>query len=119
MPWGMRRVLLAALNVLAGAPAKAPGACALGALGVGDLRFALRGGSEPQGFGARATIAQALAAACRRPVDPAFRRAVAPPLQAVPLPPPRKPCPPPCPAAPGPVARIVCPLPTAACPERA
>jgi hypothetical protein len=29
----MRRVLLAALNVLAGAPEKAPGACALGALG--------------------------------------------------------------------------------------
>jgi hypothetical protein len=110
-------VLSQALNVLASAPAKAPGACALGALGAGDLRFALRGGSPPPGFGARSTIAQALAAACGRPVDPAFRRAVAPPLQAVPLPPPRRPCPPPCPTFPGPAARFVCPRPTAACPE--
>jgi hypothetical protein len=106
-----------ARNVLAGAPAKAPGACALGALEAGDLRFALRGGTPLPGFGARSTIAQALAAACGRPVDPAFRRAVAPPLQAVPLPPPRRPCPPPCPTFPGPAARFVCPRPTAACPE--
>jgi hypothetical protein len=110
-------VVSQALNVLASAPAKAPGACALGTLGAGDLRFALRGGSPPPGFGARSTIAQALAAACGRPVDPAFRRAVAPPLQAVPLPPPRRPCPPPCPTFPGPAARFVCPRPTAACPE--
>jgi hypothetical protein len=82
-------VVTQAKNVLAGAPATALGACALGALGVGDLRFALRGGSAPPRFGARATIVQALAAACGRPVDPAFRLAVAPPLQAVPLPPPR------------------------------
>jgi hypothetical protein len=112
-------VVSQARNVLAGAPAKAPAACALGALGVADLRFALRGGSAPPGFSARATIAQALAAACGRPVDPAFRQAVAPPLQAVPLPPPRKPCPPPCPTSPRAVPSIVCPPPTAACPERA
>lgn len=112
-------VVSQAMNVLAGAPAKAPAACALGALGVGDLRFALRGGSPLPGFGARSTIVQALAAACGRPVDPAFRQAVAPPLQAVPPPPPLKPCPPPCPSSPRPVARIVCPPPTAACPEPA
>jgi hypothetical protein len=112
-------VVTQARNVLAGAPAKALGACALGALGVGDLRFALRGGSAPPGFGARATIVQALAAACGRPVAPAFRLAVAPPLQAVPLPPPRKPCPPPCPPSPRAVPSIVCPLPTTACAEPA
>ena len=112
-------VVSQATNVLAGAPAKAPAACALGALGVGDLRFALRAGSPPPGFGARSTIAQALAAACGRPVDPAFRAAVAPPLQAVPPPPPRRPCPPPCPPFRARQPRIVCPPPTAACPEPA
>jgi hypothetical protein len=113
-------VVSEALNVLAGAPAKEPRACTLGALGVADLRFALRGGSAPPGFGARSTIVQALAAACGRPLDPAFRTAVAAPLQPVPPPPPPgKPCPPPCVPGPGTVPDFVCPPPTAACPERA
>ena len=77
-----------ASNVLAGAPAQPPPACALGAMGVEGLRFALRAGSAPPGFGARATIVQALAAACGRPVDPAFRQAVAPPAAKLPYPPP-------------------------------
>jgi hypothetical protein len=103
-----------AMNVLTAKPASTPPACALGPLAVGDLRFALRAGSPPPGFGARATIAQALAAACGRPVDPAFRQAVAPP--ASPTPPPQ--CPPPCrPIDP----RVVCPLetPPAICPQPA
>jgi hypothetical protein len=105
-----------ATNVLLLAPARVPAACGLGPLAVGDLRFALRAGAPPPGFGARATIAQALAAACRRPIDPAFREAVAPPLPA-PLPKPCPPCPRPTTAA---EPRIVCPLPVAvACPERA
>jgi hypothetical protein len=112
-------VVSEAMNVLAGAPAQAPGACALGPLGVADLRFALRGGSPPPGFGARATIVQALAAACGRVVDPAFRQAVAPRLQAVPPPPPRRPCPPPCRPSPRTPPSIVCPLPTAVCPQQA
>lgn len=102
-----------AMNVLAGKPAIAPSACALGPLTVGDMRFALRAGTPPQGYGARATIAQALAAACGRPVEPAFRLAVAPP--AIEPPPP---CPPPCrPIEP----RIVCPLetPPGICPQPA
>jgi hypothetical protein len=106
-----------AMNVLAAAPAKAPAACGLGPLGVAGLRFALRGGSPPPGFGARSTIAQALAAACGRPVDPAFRQAVTQPLTVVPNPPPPSPCPP-CPTAPRKVPGIVCPPPTAACPKR-
>ena len=93
-----------AMNVLGAQPASAPPACALGPLAVGDLRFAVRAGAPAPGFGARATIAQALAAACGRPVEPAFRAAVAPPEQ---LPPP-PPCPPPC----GPAPRIFCPPPT-------
>jgi hypothetical protein len=94
-----------AMNVLGARPASAPPACGLGPLAVGDMSFAVRAGAPPPGYGARATIAQALAAACGRPVEPAFRAAVAPPEQ---LPPPR-PCPPPC----GPMEpRIVCPPPT-------
>jgi hypothetical protein len=93
-----------AMNVLGAQPASPPPACALGPLAMGDLRFAVRAGAPPPGFGARATIAQALAAACGRPVEPAFRAAVAPPEQ---IPPPR-PCPPPCrPIEP----RIICPPP--------
>ena len=107
-----------ATNVLAAAPASAPAACALGALSAGDLRFALRAGAPPAGFGARSTIAQALNAACGRPVDAAFRTAVAPP--ALPAPSPRPiPCPP-CPPLPPGNPRIVCPRPApAVCPERA
>jgi hypothetical protein len=103
-----------AMNVLASRPATAPSACELGPLAIGDLRLALRAGSPPQGFGARATIAQALAAACGRPVDPGFRQAVAPP--ASPFPPPPH-CPPPC----RPIERIACPLqtPPAMCPQPA
>ena len=96
-----------ATNVLGAAPASGPPACALGSLAVGDLRFAVRAGAPPPGFAARSTIAQALAAACGRPVDPAFRVAVAPAFTPTPLPHP-KPCPPPCrPIEP----RIVCPEP--------
>jgi hypothetical protein len=112
-------VVSEAMNVLAAAPAKAPAACGLGALDVAGLRFALRGGSPPPGFGARATIVQVLAAACGRPVDPAFRMAVAPSLQPTPPPPPLKPCPPPCPTSPRTIPSIVCPPPTTACPEPA
>jgi len=112
-------VVSEALHVLAGAPARAPAACGLGPLVVADLRFALRGGGAPPGFGARSSIVQALAAACGRPVDPAFRAAVAPSLQPVPPPPPLKPCPPPCVPGPGTVPDSVCPPPTAICPERA
>jgi hypothetical protein len=102
-----------AMNVLGAQPASAPPACALGPLAVGDLRFAVRAGAPPPGFGARATIAQALAAACGRPVEPAFRVAVAPPAQT----PPPRPCPPPC----GPIGpRLVCPPPTEiVCPQPA
>jgi hypothetical protein len=109
----------AATNGLAGAPARAPAACGLGALGVAGLRFAVRGGSPPPGFGARATIVQALAAACARPVDPAFRTAVAAPLQAPPTSPPLKPCPPPCPPPPRTIPSIVCLPPRAPCLEPA
>jgi hypothetical protein len=107
-----------ATNVLARAPAAAPAACALGSLSVGDLRFALRAGTPPPGFGARSTIVQALAAACGRPVEAAFRAAVAPP--ALPAPSPRPtPCPP-CPPFPPGDPRIVCPTPApAVCPEPA
>jgi hypothetical protein len=93
-------------------PATSP-ACGLGALAVGDLRFALRAGSPPSGYGARSTIVQALAAACGRPVDPAFRLAVAPP-PTQPEPPPPPGCPP---CRPVPL-RIVCPQqpPPAICP---
>jgi hypothetical protein len=109
-----------ATNVLYAAPATTPAACRLGAVKAADLRFAMRAGTPPTGFGARSTIAEALAAACARPVDPAFRAAVAPP--ALQLPPPKpQPCPP-CPRFP-PAQRakaaIVCPTaqPPAACPE--
>ena len=107
-----------ATNVLAAAPASAPPACALGSLTVGDLRFVLRAGTPPPGFGARSTIAQALAAACGRPVDAAFRAAVAPPALPAPLPEPT-PCPP-CPPFPPGKPSIVCPTPApAACPKPA
>jgi hypothetical protein len=111
-----------ATNVLLVAPATAPAACGLGALKVADLRFAMRAGAPPSGFGARSTIAQALAAACGRPVDAAFRAAIAPP--AFQLPPPKpQPCPPcpPLPPAQPAKAAIVCPTaqPPAACPESA
>ena len=109
-----------ATNVLYAAPATTPALCGVGALTVGDLRFALRAGTAPQGFGARSTIAQALAAACGRQVDPAFRAAVAPP--ALPGPPKPEPTPcPPCPPYPPAGPAIVCPLatPPAACPDAA
>jgi hypothetical protein len=111
-----------ATNVLYAAPATTPAACRLGALKAADLRFAMRAGGPPSGFGARSTIAEALAAACGRPVDPAFRAAVAPP--ALQLPPPKpQPCPPcpPLPPAQPAKAAIVCPTaqPPAACPEEA
>ena len=107
-----------ATNVLAAAPAGAPAACALGALTVSDLRFALRTGTPPPGFGARSTIAQALNAACGRPVDAAFRTAVGPPALPAPSPKPT-PCPP-CPPLPPGQMRIVCPVPTpAVCPTQA
>ena len=104
-----------AANVLARTPTAVPAACALGSLTVSDLRFALRAGTPPPGFGARSTIAQALAAACGRPVDASFRAAVAPP--ALPAPSPRPtPCPP-CPPFPPGNPRIVCPTPApAVCP---
>jgi hypothetical protein len=107
-----------ATNVLAAAPASAPPACALGSLTVRDLRFALRAGMPPPGFGARSTIAQALNAACGRALDAAFRTAVAPPAPPAPSPKPT-PCPP-CPPFPPSHRRIVCPTPApAACPEPA
>jgi hypothetical protein len=111
-----------ATNVLYAAPATTPAACRLGALKADDLRFAMRAGAAPSGFGARSTIAEALAAACGRAVDPAFRAAVAPP--ALQLPPPKpQPCPPcpPLPPARPAKAAIVCPTaqPPAVCPEEA
>jgi hypothetical protein len=113
-------VVSEAMNVLAGAPAKAPSACALGALGVADLRFARRGGSPPPGFGARSTVVQALAAACGRPLDPAFRQAVAPPAPQPPPFPPPPPCPPPCPPPPyASSPRVICPTPRILCPQPA
>jgi hypothetical protein len=112
-------VVSEAMNVLGAAPPSAPPACALGGLGVADLRFKLRAGTAPAGFGARSTIVQALAAVCGRPVDPAFRQAVAPPVAKLPYPPPPAPCPP-CPPFPPASPRIVCPTPApAACPEPA
>lgn len=112
-----------ATNVLYVAPATTPAACRLGALKVADLRFAMRAGIPPSGFGARSTIAQALAAACGRPVDPAFRAAIAPPGAKWPGPPPPAPCPPcpPFPPAKPATAAIVCPTaqPRAACPDPA
>jgi hypothetical protein len=107
-----------ATNVLARTPAAAPAACALGSLRAGDLRFALRAGAPPPGFGARSTVVQALDAACGRPVAAAFRAAVAPPALPAPLPRPT-PCPP-CPPFPPGNPRIVCPAPApAVCPEPA
>jgi hypothetical protein len=107
-----------ATNVLAAKPASASPACALGSLGVSDLRFALRAGTPPPGFGARSTIVQALNAACGRAVDAAFRTAVAPPALPAPSPQPT-PCPP-CPPFPPAKPSIVCPRPApAACPEPA
>lgn len=107
-----------ATNVLATTPASAPAACALGALTVSDLRFALRAGAPPAGFGVRSTIAQALNAACGRPVDAAFRTAVGPPALPAPSPKPT-PCPP-CPPLPTGQPRIVCPVPRPAiCPTQA
>jgi hypothetical protein len=115
-------VVTDSVNVLGAArPAKPASTCALGPLAVGDLRFAMRAGAPPAGFGARATIAQALAAACGRPVDPAFRAAVAPPATVPPEPVPPSPCPP-CPPTPRSPAQIVCPLATAPlrpCPQPA
>jgi hypothetical protein len=107
-----------ATNVLAATPAAAPAACALGSLSVSDLRFALRAGAPPPGFGARSTIVQALDAACGRAVDSAFRTAVAPPALPAPSPKPT-PCPP-CPPLPPGQPRIVCPVPApAVCPTQA
>jgi hypothetical protein len=106
----------AARDVLAAPPKKRPSACGLHALRAGDLRFALRAGDPPPGFGARSTIVEALDAACGRTVDPAFRNAVAPPVTSpTPLPPPKcPPCPPP-----GNGPRIVCPQPASPviCPQ--
>jgi hypothetical protein len=110
-----------AMNVLGGRPTSVLRACTLGPLAVADLRFALRAGAPPPGFGARATIAQALAAACGRPVEPAFRIAVAPPATVPPEPVPPNPCPP-CPPIPSPTRspQIICPLPTQRpCPDAA
>jgi hypothetical protein len=116
-------VVTDSVNVLtAGPPAKTAPACALGPLVVSDLRFAMRAGAPPPGFGARATIAQALAAACGRPVEPAFRIAVAPPATAPPQPVPPSPCPPcpPTPRSPQSPPQIICPVPTLRpCPQPA
>jgi hypothetical protein len=101
-----------AMDVLAAHSATTSAACALGPLTVGDLRFALRAGTPPTSYGARSTIVQALAAACGRPVAPAFRLAVQPPATEPPLPPQCPPC------RPLPL-RIVCPQetpPPAICP---
>jgi hypothetical protein len=81
----------------------------------------MRAGAPPSGFGARSTIAEALAAACGRPVDAAFRAAIAPPaLLPAPKPQPCPPCPPLPPVQPA-KAAIVCPTaqPPAACPQSA
>ncbi|HSD02098.1 MAG TPA: hypothetical protein VLB81_07020 [Gaiellales bacterium] len=108
-----------ATNVLAAAPAHRPAACGLGSLEAGDLRFAVRAGTPPPGFGARATIVQALNAACGRPVAASFLAAVAPPAVPSPSPPPPSPCPP-CPPFPPGKPTIICPTPApAACPEPA
>ena len=92
-----------------------------------DLRAVLRRGPALGGFSAEAALAQAYDVVCRRPYDPAFRRAVRPcegpgaspvaccPPNALCLPPP---CPA-CPCGPGPcpvalsrarVAALACPL---------
>jgi hypothetical protein len=107
-----------ASDVLAATPAAKPSACSLGPMKTSGLRIALHSGIAPKGFGARATIAQALAAACGRAVDPAFKAAVAAPT-AAPVPPEMPPGCPPCRPAP---YRIVCPLappPPAVCPDAA
>lgn len=102
-----------ATNVLRTTPAPLPRACTLGPLAIRDLRLALHAGATPpRGFGARATIVQALDGACGRPVAPAFRAAVAPPQLGQPK------CPPPC----RPIERavnLVCPVapPPALCPR--
>jgi hypothetical protein len=108
-----------ATNVLAATPATAPPACALGSLLASDLRFALRAGTPPPGFGARSTIVQALNAACGRAIADSFLQAVAPPAPKAPYPPPPSPCPP-CPPFPPGKTAIICPTPApAACPEPA
>jgi hypothetical protein len=101
-------------NVLAAKPTRPPAACALGPLTVAGLRFAMRAGTPPAGFGARATIVQALAAACGRTVDPAFKLAVAAPQT-----PPSPPSPPQCPPCRPLPIRSVCPQeqPPVICPE--
>jgi hypothetical protein len=107
-----------ASNVLAATPAAKPSACALGPMQPSALRLALHTGIAPKGYGARATIAQALAAACGRPVDTAFKAAVTG-TTAQPVPAPTPPGCPPCRPAP---YRIVCPLappPPAVCPDAA
>jgi hypothetical protein len=102
-----------AANVLRTTPAPLPRACTLGSLAIGDLRLALHAGATPpRGFGARATIVQALDGACGRPVAAAFRAAVAPPQLGQPK------CPPPC----RPIERavnIMCPVtpPPVLCPR--
>ena len=94
-----------AMNVLGAQRPTRSLACSLGPLTVGDLRLALHAGTPPSRYGARSTIAQALAAACGRPVDPAFRLAVAaPPVQ----PEPPSKCPP-CRPIPRGGPDIVCP----------
>ena len=111
-----------ATNILAATPGSAPPACALGSLVASDLRFALRAGTPPPGFGARSTIVHALAAACGRAVPAAFLQAVAPPAPKLPYPPMPSPCPPcpPYPPVPPAKPRIVCPVPApTACPEPA
>ncbi|HEX5900620.1 MAG TPA: hypothetical protein VFY32_14540 [Solirubrobacteraceae bacterium] len=109
-----------ATNVLARPPAGASPACALGSLVVSDLRFALRAGLPPPGFGARSTIVQALNAACGRAVAASFLQAVAPPATVPPEPVPPNPCPP-CPPRERSVPQVVCPLLTTPppCPQSA
>lgn len=105
-------------DVLARKPVSAPPACSLGPLAASDLRVALHAGSPPPGFGVRSTIAQGLAAACGRAMEPSFLEAVAPPVVRVPSPLP-VPCPP-CRPPPGARPRIVCPAPAPAiCPTGA
>jgi hypothetical protein len=102
-----------AMNLLGAQQAITSPACALGPLTAGDLRLALHAGAPPSGYGARSTIAQAVAAACGRPVDPAFRQAVGP-FPTEPAPPNPPGCPP---CRPLPL-RSVCPQesPPAICP---
>jgi hypothetical protein len=108
-----------ATNVLAATPASLPPACALGSLAVSDLRLALHAGTPPPGFGARSTVVDALAAACRRAVPAAFLQAVAPPATTPPFPPRPSPCPP-CPPVPPGNPKIICPTPApAVCPGQA